>query len=399
MPTYRFRALTREGGEVRGERLAASAEALRTELMARGWLLGRARPVRRAGRWLGRRGVSWEALLLFNQELTALLRAGLSVPEALATTAERGDAGRLGPIVARVLDDVRGGERLSDACALHPDAFDEIYVSALRTGERAGDLPAALRRYQEDLRRRVAVRRKVSQALTYPLFLLFTLVVILGLLFAFVMPRFVALYAQFQADLPLGTRVLAGIVERLPLLAPLALGAGVALTLAGRLWLRSERGRRQWGALQQRLPGYGALHRAYLVAHTARTLGTLLGAGLPMTEALRTVQASIANRAYAHRLGQACDRVSGGQSLARALRAESLLPETGLKLVEAGEASGSLAEMLGEIARYYEEVLDHALGRAMALVEPALMLLMGILVGAIIVVMYLPIFQLADILQ
>jgi hypothetical protein len=96
MPTYRFRALTREGGEVRGERLAASAEALRTELMARGWLLGRARPVRRAGRWLARRGVSWEALLLFNQELTALLRAGLSVPEALATTAGRGDAGRLG---------------------------------------------------------------------------------------------------------------------------------------------------------------------------------------------------------------------------------------------------------------------------------------------------------------
>ncbi len=399
MPAFRYRALATDGSVVAGERLADSQQALRGELAAQGLLLERARLVRGPGGWLWKRAVTPEALLLLNHELIALLHAGLPVPEALATVAERPGAPRLASVLARVLADVRTGVHLSDACAAHPEVFDGVYVSSVRTGERSGDLAGVLRRYQHDLRRRIAVRRKVAQALAYPLFLLFTLAVILGALFAFVMPRFVALYAEFEAELPLATRLLAGFVERLPVLAPAAALVGVAALLALRAWVRSERGALQWGALKQRLPLYGPLHCTFLVAHTTRTLATLLGAGLPMSGALDTVRAALPNRAYARRLEQVGARVGEGQSLARALAAEDMLPGMGLKLVEAGEAGGSLTEMLEEIAGYNEDVLEHRLGRTAALVEPALMLLMGLLVGGIILVMYLPIFRLADILQ
>jgi len=388
-----------EGEVVQGQRLAPSSEALRNELAERGWLPETVRPVHSFGRWVSRRGVSGEVVLLFTHELSALLEAGLTVPEALATASDREDAPRLSAVLNRVLEAVRRGERLSDACARYPEAFDEVFVSALRTGERSGDLVTSLRRFQQDLSRRLAVHKKVAQALAYPLFLLITLGVILALLFAFVLPRFVALYADFQAQLPLSTRILATFVERLPVLLPVALAIAVPASILARAWLRSEAGRLRWGAIKERLPFYGPLHRAYLVAHLARTLSTLLGAGLPMPDALLTAGAALPNLAFARRLERVRDRVNEGQSLGRSVREERLLPGTGIKLVEAGEASGRLVDMLAEIARYYEEVLEHALARSMALVEPALMLVMGILVGGIIIVMYLPIFQLADILR
>lgn len=399
MPAYRYRALSADGTLTAGERIAASPEALREELARQGWLVDRVAAAR-AGSWgPGRRPVNRERVLLFNTELIALLRAGLPVPEALATAAERGDAPRLSRILARTLEDVRAGSRLSEAAARHPELFDEVYLSALRIGERSGDLAGALARYQDDLRRRIAVRKKVGQALAYPVFLLVTLVVILGVLFVFVMPRFVALYAEFEAELPLSTRILAAVVERLHLLLPLGIAGAAALVALAAFSQRTEAGRLAWGRLREHLPFYGALHRALLVAHTARTLATLLGAGLPMVEALEVTRAALPNAAYAGRLARVRDRVGEGQSLAQAMGGEDVLPGTGLKLVEAGEASGSLPDLLQEIARYYEEVLEHALGRTMALVEPSLMLLMGVLIGGIIVVMYLPIFQLADVLQ
>ena len=398
MPLYAYVAIAENGATVSGERVAPSEAVLRDELGGHGLLVQRVRARRGAGLLQGRR-VRPEEFALFNQEFTALLRAGLTVPDALGLASQRGDSPALGKILARVLEDVRNGAALSQACARHPEAFDGLYLAALRTGEKSGDFAAVLKRYQEHLRQRVALRRKVSQALAYPVFLLIALAVILVVLFTFVMPSFVAMYADAGAALPLPTRVLLGIVERLPLVLPALVGLVLLAFFAWRSWLSSDAGRLQRDRLRERLPYVGELARTAIAAQLARTLSTLLAGGTPLVEALRTAATSIGNRLYVERLEAATRLVTDGASLSQAVRDTALLPPMAARMIEVGEASGGLDAMLAEVAQFNEELLDTRLARVMALVEPLLMLLMGVLVGGIIIVMYLPVFQMADVIK
>jgi type IV pilus assembly protein PilC len=399
MPQFSYSALSADGVRVTGEGAAISEQELRAELRARGLLVQEVR--RRRGSWLGlgRQRVRPDQFLMFNQEFMALVRAGLPIPDALALAANRPDDPNLGRVLAKVLEDVRGGALFSAACARYPDVFDGLYLSALGTGEKTGDLTTVLTRYQEYLRHRVALRKRLSQALTYPAFLLIALAVILAVLFTFVLPRFVAMYADFGAALPWPTRILIGIVDRLYLFGPLAIALGVAVMVAWRRLAASPAGRLWWDGLQERLPYAGDIQRTVSAAQLARSLSTLLAGGTPLVEALNTARGALANRAYVERLGRALQRVTEGGSLADAVRSEALMPETAARMIAVGEAAGSLDKMLAEVAQFYEEQLDTRLARVMALVEPLLMLLMGVLIGGIIIVMYLPIFNMADIIK
>ena len=396
MPLYAYVAIAENGVTVSGERVAPSESVLRDELGGRGLLVQRVR-ARRAG--LRGRRVRPEEFALFNQEFTALLRAGLTVPDALALASNRGDSPALGKVLARVHEDVREGVALSQACARHAEVFDGLYLAALRTGEKTGDFAAVLKRYQEHLRHRVAVRKKISQALAYPLFLLIALAVILVVLFAFVMPSFVSMYSDVGAALPLPTRVLLGVVEQLPLVVPALAGLALLAFWGWRTWLSTDEGRRQRDRLRERLPYVGELARTAIAAQLARALSTLLAGGTPLVEALRTAAGSLGNRLYLDRLEQATQRVTEGASLAQAVRETALLPAMAARMIEVGEASGGLDAMLGEVAQFYEELLDTRLARVMTLIEPLLMLLMGVLVGGIIIVMYLPVFHMADVIK
>ena len=400
MPLFAYTALAENGATLSGEGVAVSADALRSELAGRGLLVQQVRTKRSALAFnLPARRVRPEDFSLFNQEFIALMRAGLTVPDALALGAQRPDSPRLAAILERVRDDVADGVALSEACARHPEAFDGLYLAALRTGEQTGDFAGVLARYQELLRHRLALRKKVGQALAYPAFLLVALVVILAVLFLFVLPRFTAMYADMGATLPFATRVLIFIVENLPAFG-VALGAAtVAVVWGWRSWLASEDGQRQRDALRERLPYFGELARLAAAAQLARSLSTLLAGGTPLVEALRTAAGSIGNRLYLDRLTSATRLVTEGSSLAQAVRTTALVPPMAARLIEVGEASGNLDAMLAEAAQYYEEMLDQRLSRVMTLVEPLLMLLMGSMIGAIIVVMYLPVFRLADVIK
>jgi type IV pilus assembly protein PilC len=354
---------------------------------------------KRGGFGLRLRKVGPEEFALFNKEFMALVRAGLTIPDALALAAKRPDSPALGRILDRVLEDVRNGVLLSEACGRHPEAFERLYLAALRTGEKTGGLAGVLARYHEYLRHRVALRRKLSQALAYPVFLLIALVVILAVLFLFVMPRFVSMYTDLGAELPFPTRVLLGIVEHLYVVGPVV-GVGGFLAVVGwRHWTATESGRRRADRARERIPYIRALSRIVSAAQLARSLGTLLAGGTPLVEALRTAAGSLANQVYIDRLEAATNQVTDGASLAQAVRTTELMPEMAARMIEVGEASGGLETMLIEIAQHYEDMLDARLARVMALVEPLLMLLMGALIGGIIVVMYLPVFHMADIIK
>src|SRR5215831_53797 len=397
MPLYAYVALAENGAYLTGESVADSEEALRTELSGKGLLLQQAKP-KRSRLGLGRR-VRTEEFALFNQEFTALIRAGLTVLDALALASDRPDSPALGKILNRVHADVRDGLALSEACARHPEAFDAMYLAAVRTGEKTGDLAAVFARHQEYLRHRVALRKKVAQALAYPAFLLIALAVILAVLFVFVMPRFVAMYADLGAELPGPTRVLVAIVEHLYVVAPALIAGVIAGAWLWRRWLSTHAGRRQFDRIRDGLPYVGELARFVSTAQLARSLATLLAGGTPLVEALRTAGGSLTNQLYLDRLEQTTRQVTEGGSLGQAVRASALMPPMAARMIEVGEASGGLDAMLSEVAQFYEEVLDTRLARAMALIEPLLMLLMGILIGGIIIVMYLPVFHVADVIK
>lgn len=399
MPVYTYTALAENGTRTQGEESAISEQALREDLARRGFMaqeLG----LKRSGLGLpSRQYVKPEVFLLLNQEFTALLRAGLTIPDALRLAADRPDSPQLTQVLRHVEEAVRGGMSLSESCAQHKEVFDGLYLAALRTGEKTGALPQVLAKYQVNLRHRVELMRKVGHALAYPVFLLITLAVILAVLFVFVLPRFVSLYADFGAQLPAPTRVLISLVEVMPYVAPLAALLGVAGWFFWQRLLRDEAIRIRMDAFKEKIPLLGGIYRHTASAQLARTLETLLAGGTTLVEAMQITAESIPNRYRAELLKKVRQQVMEGVSLASAMASAKVLTATAVKMIEVGEAGGGLEDMLAEVAIFHEEALSNSLTRMMSLIEPLLMLLMGVFVGGIIIVMYLPIFYIADVIK
>src|SRR5581483_2966288 len=222
MPIYIYKAVTPQGRELTRETAAPSEEELRLELEGQGLLLTGVRKKRTTLFLAAGQRARPDDFLHCNQQLATLLKAGLTVPEALGLCLDHPESPVLSAVLPKVLEDVKNGSALSAACARYPKVFDGLYLSSLLTGERTGDLAKPLMRYQEYLRQKVVLQNKVSQAMIYPLFLLFVLGGVMALLFTFVMPRFVALYANFNAVLPWPTQVLMTIVHHFPLGVALA---------------------------------------------------------------------------------------------------------------------------------------------------------------------------------
>jgi type IV pilus assembly protein PilC len=399
MPQYQYTALSQNGALIVGESAAASPENLKAELENLGLRAQRISIKRNWAKMWRRSTVRPEVFLLFVQEFISLMRAGLPLPEVLALAADRPGEPELGRVLSRVLKDVRAGMLLSQACSVHPDIFDGLFLASLRTGEKAGELPTVLARYQEFLRRQVALRKKISQALAYPVFLLVALSVILGVMFAFVMPRFVSMYANFDAKLPVPTQWLLAAVENFPIIALVCAVIGASALFGWGSYSMNPTGRLNIDRWKLRAPLIGDAARTAAIAHLARSLATLLGGGTPLVEALRTVQESFPNRAFALQVAEVAQRVTQGESLAKAVRATELMPETAIKMLQVGEASGGLDRMLAEVAQFYEDALENRLARIMSLIEPVLVFLMGVMIGGIIIVMYLPIFNLAEVIR
>jgi type IV pilus assembly protein PilC len=399
MPVYSYEALSLNGSRTTGEELALTEAALREELAKRGFLVQAIQEKRQGFGLPRRKRVKPETFMLFNQEFTALLRAGLTIPEALKLAADRPDSPALSMVLQHVEAAVRGGTALSEACAQHGEVFDSLYIAALKTGEKTGSLPVVLAKYQVNLRQRVELGRKVGHAMAYPLFLLITLIVILTVLFIFVLPRFVTLYADFGAQLPFPTRVLISLVNTLPYLVPLLVVVGFLSWTGWRSWLRKDAVRIRVDKFKEKLPLLGGIHRNTSIAQLARTLATLLSGGMPLVEAMQITSESLTSRYRAGLLNDVRKLVIGGATLTHAVVSTGMLPATAVKMIEVGEASGGLEDMLGEIAVFHEEALANSLTRMMALIEPILMLLIGVFVGGIIIVMYLPIFYIVDVIK
>jgi type IV pilus assembly protein PilC len=393
VPFFSYEALTYAGETVRGIESADSLDRLREILAARDLVLKRGRASRRATS-LGRPPL--RHIANFNRELGVLLRAGISIPESLAVLSNRPGQPKLEKAVKVVASEIGRGASLSNAMAKAPSVFDAAYRALVATGEQAGALPMCLERYQDYIDLRQKIGAQVAKAMIYPVVLMATLSAVLTFLFVVVIPNFVSMYRELGSALPLPTQILIGIEERFPFIA-LGLGAiAFALWLTDRIWTAKPEGAIARDRALLSIPVLGAFRRASAAAATARILSILISSGATVTKALEIAGGAIADRHFKSVIAASNSAVKEGEPLAQALERARLFKPMALKMIEAGEKSGSLDKMLAAVAAQQDEDLANSLARLTGLMEPAVLLLAGLLVGGVVVSMYLPIFSLTE---
>jgi type IV pilus assembly protein PilC len=346
-----------------------------------------------------RHRVSPREFLEFNQELATLLKAGMPLVQSLDLL--RG--GISDPLFRSVLDAVyervKAGSALSDAFEEHGTLFPRVYTASLMAGERSGSLEVVLRRYVAYTKLAGAVRRKTISALIYPAVLVTLAVVVVSVIVLKLVPAFSEFYASFNAELPLVTRI---IVRGSTVLSANILLVLAAVALAGMAlvyWVRQPGVRLRMDRALLRLPWAGSVARKFSTAQLARTLATLLGGGIPLVNALEIAGRSIGNRHMARELEQVAQSVREGQGLAATMRTTGLFPDVAVKMTEVGEATGALQEMLNSLSEFYDEEIETNMDRFVTLVEPVLLITMGLVIAALLLALYMPLFQLTSVIS
>uniref|UniRef100_A0A831XMY4 Type II secretion system F family protein n=1 Tax=Geobacter metallireducens TaxID=28232 RepID=A0A831XMY4_GEOME len=342
-----------------------------------------------------RRKVDNKTLLTLNQELLVLIKAGLPIIQALDTILERFDRGHLAEILREVRESVKGGMALSDALEKYPKAFPHLYVASVRAGERTGDLPLTIKRYIAFLKRVEEVRKKFVSALVYPSILVTVATIAIAFLLVYVVPTFSQVYADAGSQLPLPTRMLISFSSALKQYILVVIALIVAGVMALRRWSATEGGRYWVDSLKIRLPFIGEVFSKFAVASFTRTLATVIGSGIPIVESLKMSVGTLNNVVLEKKLLQAVVKVEEGTSLSSAIESVRFMPPLALRMLGVGETTGSLEDMLGDISEYFESDIDARLHLLTTAIEPAIMIVMGLVVGVIIVTMYLPVFRIA----
>ncbi|HEX9637629.1 MAG TPA: type II secretion system F family protein [Acidobacteriota bacterium] len=376
---------------------AATEDDLRQALQDKDLFIFSIRPQRGGGLFgfqSRRRRIRARDFIIFNQEMIALIHAGLPILRCLELLLER----MRDPLFKQVISDVRerveGGASLSEAFEAQSGLFNRVYTSALLAGEQSGDLERILRRYLSYLKGLFALRRKVLQALIYPAILIALSLGLATIMMTVVIPKFSQFYGSFGRDLPLITQVLVGTANFVRQNFFWLLLAVIAAIIALRFYARSQLGRLAVDGWKLNLPFAGRLQRQYAISQFTRTLATMLSGGIPLVHSLEVASGSIANALVRHRLAVVGRKVREGDSLHHALEGSGLIPPLAIEMVQVGEQTGSLEAMLVNISEFYDEEIESSLATFIAWLEPALLLFMGGLIAFMLIAMYLPLFRL-----
>jgi type IV pilus assembly protein PilC len=401
---YRCRLGTATGQITEAVYDAESEATLRRELEEKGlYVLAIERagrlPIIGAVRLPRRRRLSTREFLVFNQELATLLKAGMPLVQSLDILRQRVPNALFKSVLDDVHERVRSGSSLSEAFEAQGNLFPGVYNASLLAGEKSGNLEHVIRRYVAYSKVLTAVRKRTISALVYPAILTVLSLIVVGIIVFRVVPAFTAFYGQFNKELPLSTRMIVAVSSFVLAYFPLILIAVIAAALATWYWVRepSNRARVDWMVL--RIPFLGDVARKFATSQAARTLGTLLSGGIPLVNALEVTARAIPNRYMSERLLTAQQQVREGSALAKAMQEQGLFPDVAIKMVEVGESTGALQEMLNSLADFFDEEIDTTLGRFVTLVEPILLVTMGLVIAALLLSLYMPLFQLTSVLS
>ncbi|NGZ58941.1 MAG: type II secretion system F family protein [Nitrospira sp. LK265] len=333
--------------------------------------------------------------LVFNQELLALVKSGLPVLRIWELLIERAGHAGFQRALRDVREDIRGGASASEALAKHCVYFPELYVATVKAGEQSGNLPEVLQRYVAYLKLMVGLRQKVKKAISYPIALIGIGLAVVGFLLTYVMPTFVSVYGASATTLPWATQVLLDMVmhaeSRIVPAAIVVIGVMIGI----HTYYATPAGQLVVDRLVLKLPLVGQIAVEHNTVQLTRTLGTILAGGTPLIDALRGARGAVSNRWISQETIGAVNEIRDGATLADALNRSRMFPKLAIEMLSVGEETGSLDTMLRDVAEFYEADLDTKLTQLTTWMEPVLLLVMGVLVGGIVIIMYLPVFEMA----
>ena len=337
--------------------------------------------------------------IIFNQELAALLKAGMPLVQSLNILRQRVENSLLKLVLDDVHDQVRSGTLLSEAFETHGELFPRVYTASLTAGEKSGKLEEVLRRYVTYARIITNVRRKTVSALIYPTVLLCLSLIVVAIIVLNVVPQFANFYQGMDAELPLLTQLIiaVSVVVRsyfFPILSSLLVFWALMYT-----WLKQPNGKATIDKALLRVPGIGNIIAKFSSSQLSRTLATLLGGGIPLVNALDVAAQSVENRHFSRLLTAVSQEVREGQALSASMASHAVFPSVAVKMVEVGESTGALQEMLNSVADFFDEEIETILSRFMTLIEPLLLVVMGIVIAGLLLALYLPLLQMGAIVQ
>jgi len=392
------------GGQIVEAVYAAESEAhLRRDLEDKGLLVLSLRPtglLKGLGPAFGRRRrIRQRDFLEFNQELATLLKAGMPLVQSLDLLRGSLVDPVFKPVIDTVYDRVKAGAQISDAFDEFGALVPRVYVASLMAGERSGNLEVVLRRYVVYARLIASVRRKTISALMYPLILLALAAVVVAIIVFRLVPAFSDFYASFGSELPALTLAILGVSNFARAYWLVLLLGGAGLVRAGMMWFRRPGQRIRIDRAMLSLPWVGGIARKFATSQMARTLATLLSGGIPLVQALDVSARSVSNSFIARELIAVGQSVREGQSLAATMRSTGVFPDVAVKMTEVGEATGALQDMLNSVADFFDEELETNLERFVTLVEPVLLIVLGIVIAGLLLALYLPLFQLSSVVR
>lgn len=405
MARFRYSAIEQSTGrETAGVLEAATLETAALALKRRGLaplsvqpdLLNGAAPLRPPGRrpkWQWSRGLRAKDLAVFTRQLGTLTKAGMPLLRSLEVLARQEKQQGSRRVIESLAETIRSGGTLSDGLQQHPRVFDRLYVNMVRAGETGGVLTVVLERLAQFLEKSVRLRGRVKAALLYPLIIVIVAVAIVSALMVFVVPKFELIFATTLKgqSLPLLTQVVINLSTMIKNHFGLTLSGVVGLVVLLKIAAKGQFGVRAWHTLQLRLPLLGDLLRKTAIARFARTLGTLLASGVSILEALRITRDTSGNVRVGEAITLVHDRVKGGESVAGPLRASGIFPDMVPSMIEVGEETGALPEMLVRVADGYDEEVDNSVNALTSLLEPIMIVVMAVMVGTIVIALFLPI--------
>lgn len=338
-------------------------------------------------------------LVLFSRQLSTLVSAGVPIVQGLTVLEQQIENPPFKVAVGGVKTDIEGGLAIADAMKKHPEAFPTLYVSMIRAGEVGGILDTILERLSAYLESTEALKAKVKSAMMYPTVVLSICFLVTIFLMAYVVPTFKTIFADFGADLPLPTKILLGISDWTKSNIPILLGVPPALKWAFGKYYATEKGRYYVDKKLLTVPIFGTLVSKVSIAKFSRTLGTLIRSGVPIMQAMETVATTAGNAIIEEAIFKARDSIREGSRIADPLKAANVFPPMVLSMIAIGEDTGALDQMLVKIADFYDQEVDTAVEGLTSMIEPIVIVIMGIIIGSIVIAMFLPMFELGSMVE
>jgi type IV pilus assembly protein PilC len=403
--TFEYKVRDRSGAVKTGKLDADSPSQVAAKLKAMGYApmtitetnQGMQRELKIPG--LGRKKVKLKDLAIFSRQFATMISSGLSLLRALNILVEQTDNKELARVLGDVRNDIETGSSLSAALGKHPDAFPPLFVNMTKAGEVGGFLDMVLLQIAENYEAEVKLRGKVKAAMTYPVVVFIIAIIAVIAMLLFIVPVFVGLFADFNAQLPLPTRVLVGLSHAMQILAPLGLVGLIAFFFTWPKVKRRPEVRNVLDPVKLKVPVFGKLFQKIALARFARNLGTMMKSGVPILQSLDIVADTTGNVVLERALREVQDSVRQGEALAAPLTNHAVFPPMVVQMMSVGEDTGALDTMLYKISEFYDQEVEATTEALTALIEPLMIVSVGSIIGAMIVALYMPIFTLMNVIK